>query len=73
MLLDAENRYNTYRHDGLPPGPITNPGLPAVRAVLAPVTHDYLYFVARGGGAHAFSRNLDEHQVAVEQMHAAPP
>jgi UPF0755 protein len=72
MLLDAENRYNTYRHDGLPPGPIANPGLPAVRAVLAPAAHDYLYFVARGGGAHAFSRNLDDHQVAVEQLHAAP-
>lgn len=73
MLLDAENRYNTYRHDGLPPGPIANPGLPAVRAVLAPAVHDYLYFVARGGGGHAFSRTLVEHQVAVDQMHASPP
>jgi UPF0755 protein len=70
MLADAANPYNTYRRDGLPPGPIANPGVSSVRAVLAPVAHDYLYFVARGGGAHAFSRSLDEHQVAVEQLHA---
>jgi len=73
MLADAENRYNTYRHEGLPPGPIANPGLSSVRAVLAPVAHDYLYFVARGGGAHTFSRDLDAHQVAVERLQAADP
>lgn len=65
MLRDAENRYNTYRHEGLPPGPICNPGLDSIRAVLEAEPHDYLYFVARGGGRHAFSATLEEHNAAV--------
>jgi UPF0755 protein len=68
MLADPENPYNTYRRDGLPPGPIANAGLSSVRAVLEPAAHDYLYFVARGGGAHAFSSSLDEHHVAVDRL-----
>ena len=67
MLRDAANRYNTYRHGGLPPGPICNPGLPALRAVLDPEDHEYLYFVARGGGRHAFSEGLERHEANVEQ------
>ncbi|MAQ14655.1 MAG: hypothetical protein CMN30_07645 [Sandaracinus sp.] len=67
MLQDSANRYNTYRHGGLPPGPICNPGLPALRAVLDPEVHDYLYFVARGGGRHAFSEGLDTHNEAVDR------
>ncbi|MBO6937418.1 MAG: endolytic transglycosylase MltG [Deltaproteobacteria bacterium] len=67
MLRDGANRYNTYRHGGLPPGPICNPGLPALRAVLDPEVHDYLYFVARGGGRHAFSEGLDSHNANVDQ------
>jgi UPF0755 protein len=73
MLADGDNPYNTYRREGLPPGPIANPGLAAVRAVLAPAAHDYLYFVARGDGAHTFSRNLDDHHVATERLHATEP
>ena len=67
MLGDSANRYNTYRHGGLPPGPICNPGLPALGAVLDPEVHDYLYFVARGGGRHAFSEGLDTHNAAVDR------
>lgn len=64
MLVDASNPYNTYRHDGLPPGPIANPGLASLRAVLEPARHDYYYFVAIGGGRHRFSRSLEEHHAA---------
>ncbi|MGO9229067.1 MAG: endolytic transglycosylase MltG [Bryobacteraceae bacterium] len=65
--LANENPYNTYRHTGLPPGPIANPGLDAIRAVLAPADTDALYFVLRpdGSGAHQFSSNLAAHQAAV--------
>lgn len=66
MLEDSQNRYNTYRHGGLPPGPISNPGLSAIEAVLAPARHDYFYFVARGGRRHAFSHDLEAHQDAVD-------
>lgn len=67
MLEDAANPYNTYRRDGLPPGPIANPGLDAIRAVLAATQHDYFYFVASGGGRHAFSKTLAEHQAAIRR------
>jgi UPF0755 protein len=65
MLADRENVYNTYRHEGLPPGPICNPGVDSIRAVLTAEEHDYLYFVARGGGRHTFSATLEEHNDAV--------
>ncbi len=66
MTQDTANLYNTYRHEGLPPGPICNPGLASIRAVLAPAEHDYLYFVAVGNGRHRFSATLQEHDRAVE-------
>lgn len=68
MLEDPANPYNTYRHGELPPGPISNPGLDAIRAVLAPEQHDYLYFVARGHGRHTFSADLDAHNAAVDVL-----
>jgi len=69
MLRDAGNPYNTYRHPGLPPGPIANPGQAAILAVLAPATTDYLFFVASGDGHHAFSRTLGEHEAAIHRAH----
>ena len=66
--LRRPTRYNTYTNQGLPPGPICNPGRAALIAVLNPATADYLYFVARGDGTHQFSRTLDEHNRAVARF-----
>lgn len=65
--LANHNTYNTYQHEGLPPGPIANPGVASLKAVLNPAQTDYLYFVAKpdGSGEHQFSRTLAEHQQAV--------
>jgi UPF0755 protein len=65
MVRDPENRYSTYRNDGLPPGPICNPGLSALAAALAPAQHDFFYFVTSGGGRHAFTRTLGEHNAKI--------
>lgn len=67
QLDDAGNPYNTYRHPGLPPGPICSSGLEALKAAFAPPQHDYLYFVATGiDGGHTFSKTLSEHNKAVQ-------
>ena len=58
--------YNTYVISGLPPGPIANPGLAAIKAVVYPARTDYLYFVSRNDGSHHFSRTLEEHNRAVD-------
>ena len=65
--LDSQHAYNTYRHPGLPPGPIANPGIASLKAALAPAQTDYLYFVAKpdGSGGHQFSRTMAEHGKAV--------
>jgi UPF0755 protein len=65
MLDDPENPYNTYRHAGLPPGPISNPGKAALVAVIAPEEHGYYYFVAQGNGRHHFSKTLRQHNIAI--------
>lgn len=65
LLHDASNVYSTYTHAGLPPGPICNPGLPALRAAVAPYATEDMYFVAKGGGRHTFSRTYEEHIRAV--------
>jgi UPF0755 protein len=65
MLDDPENPYNTYRHSGLPPGPISNPGKAALLAAIAPEEHDYYYFVAQGNGRHHFSKTLRQHNIAI--------
>ena len=64
----AEHPYNTYTQPGLPPGPIASPGEASLRAALEPATHSYLYFVARDDGSHQFSRTLQEHNNARNQI-----
>jgi UPF0755 protein len=59
--LERDDPFNTYRHAGLPPGPICAPGLASILAVLHPAASDDLYFVADGTGGHAFARTLEAH------------
>ena len=69
--LEVDSAYNTYRHAGLPPGPINSPGIASLRAVLWPEPDfDAMYFVADGQGGHRFSRTWDEHQAAVREYRA---
>ena len=68
--LAVDDPYNTYRHGGLPPGPIANPGRSAIDAVLHPADTDALYFVADGSGGHAFAATLDEHNRNVARWRA---
>jgi UPF0755 protein len=65
-LRDQDNPYSTYAHEGLPPGPISNPGRDALQAVLAPKKSRFLYFVARNDGTHEFSKSESEHEYWVD-------
>ena len=65
--LDLDSPYNTYLYPGLPPGPIANPGLAAIEAALSPAQSDYLFFVSKNDGTHAFSRTYGEHARAVRR------
>jgi len=69
--LRVDSPYNTYRHAGLPPTPIANPGLPSIEAALRPAPVGYLYYVAGPGGRHVFSTTLAEHERAVAHARAA--
>jgi len=60
--IEEETAYNTYQIDGLPPGPIANPGIESLRAAANPAETDALYFVADGSGGHAFAATYDEHR-----------
>jgi len=59
--MQFDSAYNTYRHAGLPPGPIANPGRSALEAALHPAQTNYFYFVADGNGHHKFATTLEEH------------
>ena len=63
--LNRPSPYNTYLLRGLPAGPIANPGLDSIKAVLYPDQTDYLYFVSKNDGTHYFSKTLAEHNKAV--------
>lgn len=67
--LEVDDLYNTYKYEGLPPGPISNPGEAAIKAALNPENTEFLYYVARGdaAGSHEFSKTFKEHQAAIKK------
>jgi UPF0755 protein len=65
--LKRDTPYNTYTRGGFPPGPIANPTIASIDAVLAPADTPYLYFVSRNDGTHVFSNTLKEHTNAVNR------
>jgi UPF0755 protein len=67
---DANNPYSTYTHEGLPPGPIANPGAHSLEAAMAPAATHYFFFVARGEGRHAFSETYEAHLSATRAAKA---
>ena len=72
--LHADSLYNTYRHTGMPPGPICNPGLKSLEAAMHPAQTNYLYFVAAGAdpsGQSRFSATLEEHAKDVQAYRRA--
>jgi UPF0755 protein len=75
QLDDKDNVYNTYQHEGLPPGPISNPGKASIAATLAPDGSDYLFFVATSKNSrnHAFARTAAEHQKNVDKYVSGDP
>jgi UPF0755 protein len=69
--LEVDSPYNTYRHKGLPPGPIACPGMASLEAALKPTESTSLYYVARADGSHVFTRTLAEHEAAKQRVRAA--
>lgn len=65
--LEIDDPYNTYKNEGLPPGPICCPGEASIKAALNPDDTQYLYYVAKGDGSHQFSKTLAEHQAAIKK------
>ncbi|MCF6315986.1 MAG: endolytic transglycosylase MltG [Marinosulfonomonas sp.] len=68
--LRRKTDYNTYQIDGLPPGPIANPGKAAIEAALNPDATEFIFFVADGTGGHAFAKTLREHNENVVKWRA---
>jgi UPF0755 protein len=66
--LMVDSPYNTYRHAGLPPGPIAAPGRESLEAAAHPAITDALYFVSRNDGSHVFAKTLDEHNRNVRRF-----
>lgn len=62
--LKIDSPYNTYVYEGLPPGPIANPGAASLEAALNPQQHSYYYYVSKRDGSHHFSRTFAEHLAA---------
>lgn len=71
--LHSDSAYNTYTHVGLPPGPICNPGVAALRAALHPAKTEYMYFVANADGSTHFARDLQEHNANVLMYRKGTP
>jgi UPF0755 protein len=67
QLDDSDNAYNTYRHEGLPPGPISNPGRGSIEAVMQPDGSDYFFFVAKDARNHAFAKTVEDHDRNVDK------
>ncbi len=67
QLNDADNLYNTYQHEGLPPGPICSPGAAAMKAVVNPDGSKYFFFVAKDSKHHAFAKTRAEHERNVDK------
>jgi len=67
QLDDQDNPYNTYQHEGLPPGPIGNPGRASMEAAMNPDGSEYFFFVAKDPRTHVFSKTVEEHNRAVEK------
>jgi len=65
--LQTKTPYNTYRINGLPKGPISNPGKESLKAVIQPTNHKFLYFVSKNDGTHIFSRTYKDHRKAVKK------
>ena len=66
--LTIDDPYNTYVNEGLPPGPIANPGLASIQAALDPTETGYYFYVARRDGSHIFSRTASEHEEAIREV-----
>jgi UPF0755 protein len=69
--MQFDSAYNTYRHSGLPPGPIANPGKSSLAAALHPAETQYFYFVSDGNGHHRFANSLEEHNRNVAALRGA--
>ena len=75
QLHDVDNAYNTYTHDKLPPGPISNPGKASIAATISPDGSDYFYFVATSKNSrnHAFARTAEDHERNVKKYVQSDP
>lgn len=71
-MINQTTPYNTYRISGLPEGPIASPGLDAIKAVLSPEEHRYIYFVSKNDGTHVFSETYKQHLKAVNYWQKTP-
>ena len=63
--LEIDSPYNTYSHNGLPPTPIGNPGLTAIKSVLEPTPSNYLYYITDTNGEFHYARTFEEHKTNI--------